>query len=280
MDHALPGRCASRGNPRAPSGGQVDPGNRQGAGHLKVGGATRACKSEGWSMRALQRTVPPSLTLESDTAGQSSEKRDTEQGRRRDSRQKVLQLWGFLRPAAGHWVGQKRGQGVPRGWDSPRGVGHCAMSNRRIGLRKPVSTPPTEEADPLHGLDSPEAIAALEKAAAELVRGTNLSPDELVRGLLANEGDRQAIERGFAQIQHNLEHGINTLRVQFAEPRNTAEARVISRALQRLSKARLIFNEDPHDLTRFADRRQSQPGKADFGRERRSLPHRPDRRGR
>ena len=113
-----------------------------------------------------------------------------------------------------------------------------------------------------------------------IARGTNLSPEELVRGLLTNEGDRQALERGFGVIQHNLENGINTLRVQFAEPRNTAEARVVSRALQRLSKARLVFNEDPNDLTRFADRRQSQPGKADFGREKRSLPHRPERRGR
>lgn len=154
------------------------------------------------------------------------------------------------------------------------------MSNRRLPKRRPLTSPLAEEADPLNGLDSPEAIAALEKAATELVKGTNLKPRELVRGLLANEGDRQAIERGFALIQHNLEHGINTLRVQFAEPRNTAEARVISRALQRLSKARLIFNEDASDQSRFADRRQSQPGKADFGREKRSLPHRPDRRGR
>jgi hypothetical protein len=154
------------------------------------------------------------------------------------------------------------------------------VSNRRRQPRQTIPNPPAEHADPEHGFDTPEAIEALERAAIELVKGTNLEPRELVRGLLANEGDRQALERGFGLIQHNLERGINTLKVYLAEPRNTPEARVISRGLQRLTKARLVFNEDPHDLTRFADRRQSQPGKADFGREKRSLPHREGKRRR
>jgi hypothetical protein len=152
------------------------------------------------------------------------------------------------------------------------------MSNRRLPQRPPLAPPPAEEADPVNGLDTPEAIEALERAAEELVKGSNLGPPELVLGLLANEGDRQVLERGLALIQHNLENGINTLRLQFAEPRNTADARLVARALQRLSKALLIFNEDPGDQTRLADRRQSQLGRADFGREKRSLPHRPDRR--
>lgn len=46
------------------------------------------------------------------------------------------------------------------------------MSSRRLPPRKTIPTPPAEEVDPLNGLDSPEAIAALERAAAELVRGT------------------------------------------------------------------------------------------------------------
>jgi hypothetical protein len=136
------------------------------------------------------------------------------------------------------------------------------VSNRRLPPRQTMPMPPAELGDPLYGLDSPEAIEALERAAAELLMGTNLEPREIVRGLLANEGDRQAIE------------------VRFAEPRNTADARLIARALQRLSKAALIFNEDPGDQSRFADRRHAQPGRADFGRDRRSLLHRPDRRGR
>ena len=153
------------------------------------------------------------------------------------------------------------------------------MSNRRLPPRHPISTPPAEEADPLCGLEAPECIEALERAAADLLKGSNLQPREIVRGLLANEGDRQALERSFALIQHNVEAGINTLKVHFIGPRNTANARLAARALQRLSKAPLIFNEDPSDHSGFADRRQSQPGRADFGRERRSLPHRPDRRG-
>ena len=155
------------------------------------------------------------------------------------------------------------------------------MSNRkRNHPPKPLSAPPAEYADPLLGdLAAPECIAALEQAAAELVKGTNVPPRELVLGLLSNEGDRQVLERDFGLIHHNLQAGINTLTVHLLEPKNTAEARIVARALQRLSKARLIFNEDPHDLTRFADRKQSQPGRADFGREKHSLPRRPTRRG-
>src|SRR5262245_28026441 len=119
------------------------------------------------------------------------------------------------------------------------------MSNRRRPPRQTMPNAPAELADPEHGSDTPEAIEALERAAIELVKGTNLEPCALVRGLLANEGDRQALERGFGLIQHNLEHGINTLKVHLAEPCNTAEARVVSRVLQRLTKARLVFNEDP-----------------------------------
>jgi hypothetical protein len=153
------------------------------------------------------------------------------------------------------------------------------MSNRRLLPCQTIMVAPAEEADPSCGLGAPECIEALERAAAELLMGTNLEPREIVRGLLANEGDRQAIGRGFALIQHNVEAGISTLKVHFTGPRNTADARLVARALQRLSKAPLIFNEDPCDQSRFADRRQSQHCRADFGRERRSLPHRPDRRG-
>jgi hypothetical protein len=118
------------------------------------------------------------------------------------------------------------------------------VSDRRLPPRPALPMPPAELGDPLCGLEAPECIEALERAAAELWMGTNIEPREIVRGLLANEGDRQALERGFALIQHNLENGINTLRVQFAEPGNTADARLVARALQRLSKAALIFNDD------------------------------------
>jgi|SRR5262245_52211905 len=102
------------------------------------------------------------------------------------------------------------------------------MSNRRLPKRHPL-TSSAEEADPPNGR----------------IRRRRLQPwSARLRNwcavpicLLANEGDRQAFERGVGLIQHNLELGINTHRVQFAEPRNTAEARLISRAL-RLSPKR------------------------------------------
>jgi len=63
-----------------------------------------------------------------------------------------------------------------------------AMRNRRHPQRRPHSLA-NAGADPWAGLDSPEAIEALERAAAELPNGSILEPRELVRGLLANEGD-------------------------------------------------------------------------------------------
>ena len=155
------------------------------------------------------------------------------------------------------------------------------MSNRRLPPpRRTIANPPAEQADPEHGFDTPEAIEALERAAAELVQGSNLDPKQLVLGLLSNEADRQVLERDIAVVQHILSGGKSSFVLQLSEDRNTAEARLLGRALQRLARAKLVFLEDPHDLSRFADRRQSQQGKKEFGREKRSLPHRPDRRGR
>jgi hypothetical protein len=104
-----------------------------------------------------------------------------------------------------------------------------AMSNRRHPQRRPLSFA-TAGADPWAGLDSPEAIEALERAAAELLNGSILEPRELVRGLSANEADRQALERGFGPIQHYLGARINALKVHSAELRNTAEARLVARS--------------------------------------------------
>ena len=69
-------------------------------------------------MRAPQRTVPLSLSLESGTAGQSSEKRDTERDSMRDSRPKVSQLWAFFEACIGTVGGTEAGTGCPRGWDT------------------------------------------------------------------------------------------------------------------------------------------------------------------
>jgi hypothetical protein len=74
------------------------------------------------------------------------------------------------------------------------------VSNRRLPPRQTLPMPPAELGDPLCGLEAPECIEALERAAAELLLGTNLEPREIVRCLLANEGDRQAIEPGFVQV--------------------------------------------------------------------------------
>jgi hypothetical protein len=138
------------------------------------------------------------------------------------------------------------------------------MSNRRRPSRRLTSTPPAEQADPEHGFDTPEAIEALERAAAELVQGTNLDPRELVRGLLSNEADRQVGERGVVRLQIHKERGDWVGKLRFSEPRNTAEVRLCGRSVQRLFKAELIFNEDEGDLSRFADREQHQPKRHDF----------------
>ena len=109
------------------------------------------------------------------------------------------------------------------------------------------------------GLEAPECIEALERAAAELVHGTNLDPRQLVRDLLSNEVDRQVGERGVVRLQIYKERGDWVGKLQFSEPRNTPEVRLCGRSVQRLFKAELIFNEDESDHSRFADREQGQP---------------------
>jgi len=121
------------------------------------------------------------------------------------------------------------------------------MSNRRLAPCRPISTPPAEQADPEHGLDTPEAIEALYRAAEELVQGTNLDPKQLVLGLLANEGDRQVGERDIVRLQIYKERGDWVGKLLFSEPRNTAEVRLCGRAVQRLFKTELVFNEDQGD---------------------------------
>jgi len=55
------------------------------------------------------------------------------------------------------------------------------VSNRHLPISQTISAPLTEDADPLSGLDSPEAIEALERAAEELVKGSNLDPGACAR---------------------------------------------------------------------------------------------------
>src|SRR5262245_25011746 len=138
------------------------------------------------------------------------------------------------------------------------------MSARRRPPRQTIPTPPVEQADPEHGFDTPEAIEALERAAAELVQGTNLDPRQLVRGLLSNEADRQVGERDIVRLQIYKERGDWVGKLLFAEPYNTAEVRSCGRAVQRLFKTELVFNEDQGDPTSSADREQNQPKRHDF----------------
>jgi hypothetical protein len=137
------------------------------------------------------------------------------------------------------------------------------MITRRLPQGQTMPMPPVELADPICGLEAPECIEGLD---AQLPNCTNLEPREIVRGRLANEGDRQALERGFGLIQHNLENGINCLQVHFSGPRNTADARLVARALQRLCKAPLkkLGRKRPTALlrTRRASRQQADPSEA------------------
>jgi len=122
-------------------------------------------------------------------------------------------------------------------------------------------------------------IDALVQAGADLLKPGNRDQRELVRDLIDTEQEREALASRVSMLLHTQEHGRHRFTLVVNDDRNRAAANEFGRDLQRHLEVPMVRHEDPHDLTRFADRKQSQPGRADFGREKHSLPHRPTRRG-
>jgi hypothetical protein len=120
-------------------------------------------------------------------------------------------------------------------------------------------------------LADPLALAAMEEAAADLLRPSNDRRAQL-KELLTNEQDRAWIAEHVLAIHHVMDGGRNYVTIGLANDRDRPAAiELASRAQRLFEAARLHRHDDPHDRTRFADRAIKQPPRHAFGREKRSL---------
>ena len=120
-------------------------------------------------------------------------------------------------------------------------------------------------------LASPEAMAAMEEAAADLLRPSNDRRAQ-IKELLTNEADRAWIAEHVIAVHHVMDGGRNYVTLGLTNDRDRPAAiELASRAQRLFEAARLHRHEDRRDATRLADRAQKQPPQHEFGREKRSL---------
>ena len=123
---------------------------------------------------------------------------------------------------------------------------------------------------------SPEGIRFLEAQHAELIGPRN--DHEYVKAALARDKEREVAANETTTVHHWVEWGRNYLSLTLRNDRDHAKAREVSAILQRLLEAELRYHPDPHDKTRSADYAQKRPPKHEFGREKRTLTNRAQRR--
>ena len=119
---------------------------------------------------------------------------------------------------------------------------------------------------------SPEGAWFLEAQQVALVAPRN--DPEYLNGVLTNEEMRQSVANEVTLVTHAVERGRNRIGLTLRNDRDHATARVVAGKLQSLFESELAYVEDPHDQTKSADRAQKRPPRHEFGREKRSLPHR------
>jgi hypothetical protein len=120
---------------------------------------------------------------------------------------------------------------------------------------------------------SPEGHRFLEAQQAELVAPRN--DPEYVATLQGRDKDREVVANEITHIHHAVVWNRSRIGLTLRDDRDHAKAREVAAKLQQLFEAELHYDEDPHEKTNFADRRQKQPPKHEFGREKRSLVRRP-----
>jgi hypothetical protein len=118
---------------------------------------------------------------------------------------------------------------------------------------------------------SPEGTCFLEAQQAELTAPRTNDPERM-RDLEAREADRCASANQTAVVHHYIVKGRSKYEIELTRPTDTAAAVEGAERLGRHLEAPVRRHEDPHDLSRFADRPQKQPPRHEFGREARSLP--------
>jgi hypothetical protein len=119
---------------------------------------------------------------------------------------------------------------------------------------------------------SPEGVRFLEAQQAELTAPRN--DPAYLQTLEDHEKDRTQVANVTATVHHTVDSGRSWLAIGLTNPRDHAAASEAAHVLGRHLEAPVIRHEDPKDATRLADRKQVQPAKHTFGREKRSLPNR------
>jgi hypothetical protein len=117
---------------------------------------------------------------------------------------------------------------------------------------------------------STEGMRFLETQQAELTAPRVNDPNR-IRDLEAREADRAASANQTAVVHHRISKGRSTYEIELTNPRDTTAAVEGAERLGRHLEVPVRRHEDPHDVTRFADRTQKTPPKHSFGREKRSL---------
>jgi hypothetical protein len=116
---------------------------------------------------------------------------------------------------------------------------------------------------------SAEGHAFLEAQQAELTAPRNDA--KYLEALQSRDKDREAIANEITLIHHAVLWGRNRIGLTLRDDSNHAKAREVAGKLQQLFEAELLYEGDPHDKTKLADRTQKQPPNRTFGREKRSL---------
>jgi hypothetical protein len=116
---------------------------------------------------------------------------------------------------------------------------------------------------------SPEGIRLAEAQQSELTAPRN--DPAYLQTLEDHEKDRTQVANVTATVHHTVDSGRSWLSIGLTNPRDHAAASDAARVLGRHLEAPVIRHEDSKDATRLADRKQVQPAKHTFGREKRSL---------
>jgi hypothetical protein len=124
---------------------------------------------------------------------------------------------------------------------------------------------------------SEEGMRFLEGQQAELTAPRN--DPEYLNAILANEEARKVAANEITLVHHAVLWGRNRIGLTLKDDRNHAKAREVAGKLQQLFEAELLYEADPHDKTKLADRTQKQPPKHEFGREKRSIGNEPKKGG-
>jgi hypothetical protein len=123
---------------------------------------------------------------------------------------------------------------------------------------------------------SPEGMRFVEGQQAELTAPRN--DPAYLEALQSRDKDREAVANEITLIHHAVLWGRNRIGLTLRDDRNHGKAREVAGKLQQLFEAELLYEGDPHDKTKLADRTQKQPPKHEFGREKRSLGNDPQKR--